>query len=86
EELPLRVLYRRVPFLTISESAKDDLVEIDGIPRDHIRVSYCGVEPGMFEPGPKAPEPKLLYLGRLKAYKRIEHVLDVLEAIPGATL
>jgi glycosyltransferase involved in cell wall biosynthesis len=86
EELPLRLLYRRAPFLTISESAKDDLVKIDGIPRDHIRVSYCGVEPGMFEPGPKTAEPKLLYLGRLKAYKRIEHVLDVLEAIPGATL
>jgi glycosyltransferase involved in cell wall biosynthesis len=86
EELPLRLLYRRAPFLTISESAKDDLVKIDGIPRDHIRVSYCGVEPGMFAPAPKSAAPKLLYLGRLKAYKRIEHVLDVLEAIPGATL
>ena len=86
EELPLRLLYRRAPFLTISESAKDDLVEVDGIPRQHIRVSYCGVEPGMFAPAPKTSEPKLLYLGRLKAYKRIEHVLDVLEAIPGATL
>ena len=86
EELPLRLLYRRAPFLTISESAKDDLVKVDGIPREHIRVSYCGVEPGMFEPAPKTAEPKLLYLGRLKAYKRIEHVLDVLEALPGATL
>ena len=31
-------------------------------------------------------EPRLLYLGRLKQYKRIELLLDVLEAIPGAHL
>jgi glycosyltransferase involved in cell wall biosynthesis len=86
EELPLRLLYRRAPFLTISESARDDLVEIDGIPREHISVAYCGVEPGFFGPSERMPEPRLLYLGRLKAYKRIDLVLDVLEAIPGATL
>ncbi len=86
EELPLRLLYRRAPFLTISESAADDLVEIDGIPRHHISVSYCGVEPGMFGPSQRTAEPSLLYLGRLKAYKRIEHVLDVLHAVPAATL
>ncbi len=30
--------------------------------------------------------PTLLYLGRLKAYKRIEYILDVLQEIPGAHL
>ena len=30
--------------------------------------------------------PRLLYLGRLKRYKRIELLLDVVEAIPGAVL
>jgi glycosyltransferase involved in cell wall biosynthesis len=86
EELPLRLLYRRVRFLTISESAREDMVAIDGIPHSQIAVAYCGVEPGQFRPGERTPEPRLLYLGRLKAYKRIEALLDVLEAIPGATL
>ena len=86
EELPLRLLYRRAAFLTISESARDDLVQIDGVPRRNISVAYCGVEGELFAPGPRDPNPRLLYLGRLKAYKRIEYVLDVLEAIPGATL
>ncbi len=86
EELPLRLLYRRAPFLTISESARADLVEIDGIPRDHISVSYCGVEPDQFAPAGRSPEPLLLYLGRLKAYKRIDLLLDLLEAVPGAKL
>ena len=86
EELPLRLLYRRAPFLTISESARDDLVQIDGLARERVSVAYCGVEPGLFGPGERDPNPRLLHLGRLKAYKRIEHVLDVLEAIPGAAL
>ncbi len=86
EELPLRLLYRRARFTTISDSAREDLVKIDGIPRDHISVAYCGVEPGQFAPGERHPEPRLLYLGRLKAYKRIEILLDLLEQIPEATL
>ena len=86
EELPLRVLYRRATFLTISESARDDLVQIDGLGRERVSVAYCGVEPGLFGLAQRDEKPRLVHLGRLKAYKRIEHVLDVLEAIPGAAL
>jgi glycosyltransferase involved in cell wall biosynthesis len=85
EALPLHYLYRHAPFLTISNAARDDLVRV-GIPPDHITVEYLGVEPGSFRRGRRAEEPTLLYLGRLKAYKRIENVLDVLEAIPDARL
>lgn len=85
ETLPLRLLYRRTPFLTISQAARRDLVAL-GVPDEQINVAYLGVEPAQFHPGVPAPEPRLLYLGRLKQYKRIEHVLDVLEAVPEATL
>jgi glycosyltransferase involved in cell wall biosynthesis len=86
EELPLALLYRRVPFLTISGSARDELVSIDHIPAEHVTLAYCGVEPGGYGPGERAPDPRLLYVGRLKAYKRIELLLDVLTVIPEATL
>jgi glycosyltransferase involved in cell wall biosynthesis/O-antigen/teichoic acid export membrane protein len=86
ERVPLRHLYRGLPFLTISKAARDDLVALGVQPQD-IHVAYLGVEPAQFhEDGAREPEPMLLYLGRLKAYKRIEVVLDVLEAIPGARL
>jgi len=85
ETLPLRYLYRRTQFLTISRSAREELVGV-GIPQENIKVEYLGVDPSAFGRGTRAPEPRLLYVGRLKAYKRIEHVLDVLAAIPGATL
>jgi glycosyltransferase involved in cell wall biosynthesis len=85
EAMPLRLLYRRVPFSTISQSARSDLMEV-GIPGDHIAVEYLGVDPRHFRRGRRAERPVLLFVGRLKAYKRIELVLDVLEAVPGATL
>jgi glycosyltransferase involved in cell wall biosynthesis/O-antigen/teichoic acid export membrane protein len=85
ETLPLRLLYRATPFLTISEAARADLVAL-GVPRERIHVSYLGVEPSQFSDGQRAAEPTLLYFGRLKQYKRIELVLDCLEAIPQARL
>lgn len=86
EELPLRLLYRRVPFLTISRSAQGELVSIDGIPADNITIAYCGIGPGPFGPGERAPDRRLLYVGRLKAYKRIEVLLDMLTELPDVTL
>jgi glycosyltransferase involved in cell wall biosynthesis/O-antigen/teichoic acid export membrane protein len=87
ETLPLRFLYRATPFLTVSEAARADLVAL-GVPPDRIVVAYNGVEPDQYTPDPsaRAPVPTLLYLGRLKRYKRIETVLDVLESIPEARL
>ncbi|HET9101946.1 MAG TPA: glycosyltransferase family 4 protein [Solirubrobacteraceae bacterium] len=86
EELPLRLLYRRTPFLTISQTARDELVAMDGIPAEQITVAYCGVEPGVYGPGEKSPDPRILYVGRLKAYKRIETLLDMIVEMPGVTL
>ena len=85
ERWPLRLLYGRTPFLTISEAVAGDLVR-EGIPRENITVEYLGVEPEGFEPIERAPDPTLIFVGRLKAYKRVELLLDVLEAVPGATL
>jgi glycosyltransferase involved in cell wall biosynthesis/O-antigen/teichoic acid export membrane protein len=84
ERLPLAALYRR-PVLTISQAARDDLVAL-GVPDERITVTYLGVDASGIPAVDRAPTPRLLYLGRLKAYKRIEHVLDALEAVPGATL
>ena len=85
ERLPLQTLYRHGEFLTISDSARRDLVGL-GIPSDHIHVAYLGVEPDAFHDAPTDATPTLLYLGRLKQYKRLEVLLDVLEGIPRARL
>jgi glycosyltransferase involved in cell wall biosynthesis len=85
ERLPLRLLYRRTPFLTISRSARDDLAR-EGIPPANVTVEYLGVDPGKFRPGTRAPDPHLIFVGRLKAYKKVEVLFDVLDEVPGAIL
>ncbi|HEY3019685.1 MAG TPA: glycosyltransferase [Solirubrobacteraceae bacterium] len=85
ERAPLRWLYRGTDVLTISDAARAELVDL-GVARERIHVAYLGVEPSQFRPGVRSPEPSLLYLGRLKQYKRIEVALDVLEGVPGAVL
>ena len=85
EQVPLQIFYPGVPVITISQSSREDLVAL-GVERERIHVVYCGLDSGLLAPGPKAPEPTLIYLGRLKQYKRIELLLDVLEAIPEAHL
>jgi glycosyltransferase involved in cell wall biosynthesis/O-antigen/teichoic acid export membrane protein len=81
EALPLKLLYRGTPFLTISDAARRDLAKL-GVAAD---VVYLGVEP-VESSAPRSEEPRLLYLGRLKRYKRIELLLDVVEGVPGTVL
>jgi glycosyltransferase involved in cell wall biosynthesis len=87
ETLPLRLLYRQAQFLTISEASARDIAA-HGIDRRQIEVRYLGVDVSQYRPDPtrRASVPTLLYLGRLKRYKRIEVVLDVLERNPDAVL
>jgi glycosyltransferase involved in cell wall biosynthesis/O-antigen/teichoic acid export membrane protein len=81
EALPLKLLYRGTPFLTISDAARRDLAAL-GVDAD---VVYLGVEPIACSVA-RSEQPRLLYLGRLKKYKRIELLLDVVEALPGTVL
>ena len=85
ETLPLKLLYRGSRFSTISNSTANEIAEL-GIDRSNVEVNYIGVELAAFEPGERAQEPTLLYLGRLKRYKRIDVLLGVLERIPEAVL
>ena len=85
ETLPLRHLYAGTLFLTISHAAEASLVEL-GVDPDAISVVYSGVEADAFHAGTRSPQPTLLYLGRLKRYKRLEVLLDVLDGIPAAHL
>lgn len=88
-ERPLVPVYRHTPFQAISQSTADDL-SARGIPREHIRVIYPGIDTTGFTPAPgeRDAHPLFVYLGRLKRYKGIDIVLRAFAhaAIPGARL
>jgi glycosyltransferase involved in cell wall biosynthesis len=76
-------VYRRAPVVAISESTADDLVA-RGFDRERITVSHPGVDHDVCTLAPggpgaeRAPEPTLVYVGRLKRYKSIDVVLRAL--------
>lgn len=75
-ERPLGRLYRTVPFEAISESTRDDLVA-RGIPREHVTVIHPGIDTNTYTPlaDTRSPAPLFAYLGRLKKYKGVHHVI-----------
>ena len=82
-ELPMRRIYQRARFEAISESTREDLVG-RGIPEDRIHVVYCGIDREEFGRCPDwiaSDPPYILYLGRIKRYKRIELVLEAFKRV-----
>jgi glycosyltransferase involved in cell wall biosynthesis len=80
-ERPLPLLYRKVPVEAVSASTKDDLV-MRGFDADNITVIENGVDVAFYSPAaPSAEdsrrfdEPTVLYLGRLKKYKRVDLIM-----------
>ena len=89
-ERPLPPVYRRQRFVAISESSRDDLVR-RGIPVERIRVSHCGIRAPKVEAPPiLGRAPRVVYVGRLEAYKRIDVLLHAMvrvrDALPAAEL
>jgi glycosyltransferase involved in cell wall biosynthesis len=79
-ERPLHRLYGDVPVQAVSESTAADLVR-RGFQRSGIVVIPNGVDLERYTPDPEVarfPEPTLLYLGRLKRYKRVDLLLQAM--------
>lgn len=91
-EMPLFSVYRDVKFNTVSQSTARDIAS-HGVPPGDISIVYNGVDNGVYNFDPKVEKfakPTILYLGRVKKYKSIDHVIHayklVLETLPEAHL
>ena len=82
-ERPLSRVYRKTPVLAVSRSTAEDLVA-RGFRPEQIRVSENGVDTGHYSPDfatGRFTRPTVLYLCRLKKYKRVDLVLQSFAAI-----
>jgi glycosyltransferase involved in cell wall biosynthesis len=84
------VAYRHYLYVAVSHSTREDLIEL-GIAPHRITIVHNGLDHEACLPfAGKAPTPTILYLGRLKQYKRIDLLLRVMPQIlrtyPNASL
>jgi glycosyltransferase involved in cell wall biosynthesis/O-antigen/teichoic acid export membrane protein len=89
ESKVMPIVYRDTQFITISDSSKQEIGDL-GLGLAGMEIVHPGVNLQQLVPGEKYPEPLVLYLGRLKAYKSVDILLQafqkVLQKIPNARL
>jgi len=76
-ERPVPPVFRRTPTVAVSQSTREDLAR-RGMDPGLVEVIPNGIDLDGFAPpadGARYPEPTLVYLGRLKRYKRLDLVL-----------
>lgn len=91
-ELLIPRIYRNTDVLAISNSTRDDLIA-RGLTSEHVRVVPVGVDHATYFPDPaveKSEIPLVLHLGRVRRYKGIQTLVDVMPSVrsrvPGAEL
>lgn len=68
------MVYRNVPFVTVSEDTRAEMKAI-GMSKRPVSIVYNGVDDDL-TPGAKATAPTVLYFGRLMAYKRVDRLIE----------
>jgi glycosyltransferase involved in cell wall biosynthesis len=85
-ERPIPTVFRSTPAVAVSESTREDLVA-RGLKPDLIDVIPNGIDLDRYVPhidGAEADRPTLLFLGRLKKYKRVDLVIEAVAGLAGA--
>jgi glycosyltransferase involved in cell wall biosynthesis len=76
------VIYRAVPFLAVSQSTLEELVQ-RGFPRGNLALAMNAIDHRRLHPTgvPKSRHPTVGYFGRLKKYKSVDHVVRAFAAV-----
>jgi glycosyltransferase involved in cell wall biosynthesis len=61
--------------IAVSQTTKRDLVKQLGVNEQDVTVIHYGIDHVKYKPGRKFDEPTILWMGRMKKYKNLEHVV-----------
>jgi glycosyltransferase involved in cell wall biosynthesis len=83
-------LYRGQRIITLSESAREELIDRLHLHRDHISVVPPGINPRFSPGGDRSPAPLVVAVGRLMPVKRFDLLITAMAGVrsrvPGAQL
>lgn len=78
-ERSIKEFYENI--IAVSLTTKKDLIKRLGVPASKIKVIYHGIDHARYRPGPKFEEPTILWIGRMKRYKNLDHVVKAFELV-----
>lgn len=67
--------------VAVSEATKGDLINQLGVEESRIKVLYNGVDHALYRPGLKFEEPTILWIGRMKKYKNLDHIVRAFKIV-----
>lgn len=81
-EKTIPLIYQKTPFVAVSESTKESLTSF-GIPTENTTVIYNGLNHSLYKTssGTESPYPHIVYVGRIKNYKNLDHLLKATKII-----
>ncbi len=80
EKKAMPLVYQNTRFVTVSESTKNAMEDL-GLFGAGIDIVHNGVDTVNLKPGKKHSQPVILYLGRLKAYKSVDVLVNAFKLI-----
>jgi glycosyltransferase involved in cell wall biosynthesis len=90
ERFATPLVYRRRQLVTISESAREEVVRAYKAPPEHVHVALLGVDPSFVPGGRRDPEPLVLGVARMMPQKRLPRLVaafgEVRRHVPDARL
>jgi glycosyltransferase involved in cell wall biosynthesis len=69
--------YRYTPIVTPSESSREDIIRLLGIPARNISIASPGIDDRFQPGGEKSPTPLLVSVGRLMPPKRFDEIIRI---------
>lgn len=72
-------IYANVDFVAISNDSKADIARFRLTERP-VEIVYSGVDERLV-PGEKSPEPSIVWVGRIKPYKRVDWLIEAFAAV-----
>jgi len=91
EKIIFPLVYSGTKIMAISKTTKEDLIKL-GFSKNNLEIVYCGVDKKMNSKNnyKKFSQPTILYLGRIKKYKRVDLLIkimpEILKKVPRARL
>jgi glycosyltransferase involved in cell wall biosynthesis len=75
-------IYRNTPMMVVSPSSQAELIA-RGMNPDKLEIVYNGVDATQYRPeiAPKSDTPLIGYLGRIKRYKSVQHLIDAMQSV-----